>query len=68
MRPGEIVLTFDDGPRIGKTSQILATPDEFGVKVTFLILGAPAQANPELTQKIALRGGIRWGIPSVILT
>lgn len=56
LRPGEVVLTFDDGPRSGKTSEILATLDSFGVKATFLMLGAAAQANPQLAQQVALRG------------
>jgi peptidoglycan/xylan/chitin deacetylase (PgdA/CDA1 family) len=54
--PGEVVLTFDDGPRAGKTSQVLTTLDEFGVKATFLMLGSAAQANPKLAQQVALEG------------
>ena len=56
LRPGEVVLTFDDGPRAGKTPAILDTLDQFGVKATFLMLGSAAQANPALAQKVALRG------------
>lgn len=56
LRPGEVVLTFDDGPRPGKTPAILDTLDQYGVKATFLMLGSAAQANPGLTQKVALRG------------
>lgn len=56
LRPGEVVLTFDDGPRAGKTQAILDTLDQFGVKATFLMLGSAAQANPALAQKVALRG------------
>lgn len=56
LRPGEVVLTFDDGPRAGKTPAILDTLDDYGVKATFLMLGSAAQANPNLTQKVALRG------------
>ncbi|MGV8833767.1 MAG: polysaccharide deacetylase family protein [Devosia sp.] len=56
LRPGEVVLTFDDGPRAGKTNQILATLDQFGVKATFLMLGSAAQAHPELAQQVALHG------------
>ena len=56
LRPGEVVLTFDDGPRPGKTEDILATLDQFGVKATFLMLGSAAQAHPQLAQQVALRG------------
>lgn len=56
LRPREVVLTFDDGPRAGKTNEILATLDSFGVKATFLMLGSAAQANPVLAQQVALMG------------
>lgn len=56
LRPREIVLTFDDGPRAGKTPAILDTLDTFGVKATFLMLGQAAQANPKLAQEVARRG------------
>lgn len=56
LRPGEVVLTFDDGPRPGKTDTILATLDDFGVKATFLMLGSAAQAHPQLAQQVALHG------------
>lgn len=56
LRPGEVVLTFDDGPRPGRTGTILATLNDFGVKATFLMLGSAAQANPELAQQVAASG------------
>lgn len=56
LRPREVVLTFDDGPRAGKTGEILATLASFGVKATFLMLGSAAQAHPELAQQVALMG------------
>lgn len=56
LRPGEIVLTFDDGPRPGKTNEILATLDQFGVKATFLMLGSAAQSHPQLAQQVARKG------------
>lgn len=54
--PGEVILSFDDGPRPGKTSQILATLSDFGVKATFLMLGSAATAHPELVRRVALEG------------
>ena len=56
LRPGEVILTFDDGPRPGKTTEILATLDDFGVKATFLMLGVSAQAHPALAQQVAASG------------
>lgn len=56
LRPGEVVLTFDDGPRPGKTDTILATLNDFDVKATFLMLGSAAQANPRLAQRVAGNG------------
>lgn len=56
LRPGEVILTFDDGPRAGKTPKILDTLDRYGVKATFLMLGSAAQANPALAREVAARG------------
>lgn len=56
LRPGEVILTFDDGPRAGKTPAILDTLDVFGVKATFLMLGSAARANPELARQVAEHG------------
>jgi peptidoglycan/xylan/chitin deacetylase (PgdA/CDA1 family) len=56
LRPGEVILTFDDGPRPGKTNDILATLDDFGVKATFLMLGSAAKAHPGLAQQVAIKG------------
>jgi peptidoglycan-N-acetylglucosamine deacetylase len=56
LRPREVVLTFDDGPRPGKTEAILHTLDDFGVKATFLMLGAAAQAHPQLARRVAHSG------------
>lgn len=56
LEPGEVVLTFDDGPRPGKTDKILATLDDYGVKASFLMLGSAAQTHPRLTQQVAGRG------------
>lgn len=56
LRPGEVILTFDDGPRAGKTPKILDTLDQYGVKATFLMLGSAARANPALAQQVAARG------------
>lgn len=56
LKQGEVILTFDDGPRPGKTPAILDALDAHGVKATFLMLGSAAKANPLLAQQVARRG------------
>lgn len=56
LKPREVIITFDDGPRPGKTPAILDTLDTYGVKATFLMLGSAARANPALARKVAQRG------------
>ena len=56
LKPGEVVLTFDDGPRPGKTETILSTLSDYSVKATFLMLGSSAAANPRLAQRVAIAG------------
>ncbi|TDQ67021.1 polysaccharide deacetylase [Maritalea mobilis] len=53
---GEFVLTFDDGPRPGKTEKILDILDEHDVKAMFLMLGRSAQSHPGLVREVAKRG------------
>nr|WP_246472903.1 polysaccharide deacetylase family protein [Pelagibacterium limicola] len=56
LRPREVVLTFDDGPRPGKTEAILNTLDRYGVKATFLMLGETVEQHPALARTVAQRG------------
>lgn len=56
LRPREVVLTFDDGPRPGKTEAILDALDRYGVKATFLMLGEAAERHPQLARTVAQRG------------
>ncbi len=56
LQPGEVVLTFDDGPRPGKTERIVQALDEYGVKATFLMLGSSAEHHPELVRLVADSG------------
>lgn len=56
LRPGEVILTFDDGPRPGKTDAVLETLETFGVGATFMMLGKAAEDHPELVREVALRG------------
>ncbi|WP_417582241.1 polysaccharide deacetylase family protein [Pelagibacterium sp.] len=56
LEQGEVILTFDDGPRAGTTDSILDTLDQFGVKATFLMLGSSAERYPSLAREVAARG------------
>ncbi|WP_299348597.1 polysaccharide deacetylase family protein [uncultured Maritalea sp.] len=53
---GEVVITFDDGPRPGKTDIILDILDQYNAKATFLMLGQAAQKHPGLVREVAKRG------------
>jgi len=53
---GEVVITFDDGPRPGKTDKILDILDQYDAKATFLMLGQAAQKHPGLVREVAKRG------------
>jgi len=56
LQPGEVILTFDDGPRPGKTDLILEILNDFGVHATFLMIGESADQHPELVRAVALAG------------
>lgn len=56
LRPGEVVLTFDDGPHPSRTPKILQTLDDFGIKATFLMVGQMAKAYPTTAQMVANAG------------
>jgi len=52
----EVILTFDDGPRPGKTDKILNTLQDHNVKATFFMVGSVAKTYPDLVQEIAKQG------------
>ncbi|WP_269453110.1 polysaccharide deacetylase family protein [Yinghuangia sp. ASG 101] len=55
--PGKwVALTFDDGPWAGYTTQVLDTLDHHAVKAVFCVVGAQAQARPDLIREIVARG------------
>lgn len=56
LRPGEVVLTFDDGPVPGKTKAILNTLDNYGVKATFLMVGSMVKSYPNEVKNVISRG------------
>ena len=71
-QPGELALTFDDGPNPAWTPRLLDVLAGHGVRVTFFILGSHAQAEPALVKTIAdaghLIGNHSWDHPDLALT
>lgn len=55
-RPGELALTFDDGPNATWTPRLLEVLAEHEVRATFFLLGGRAQAQAELVRRIAAAG------------
>lgn len=56
LAPGEVVLTFDDGPHPGTTEPILATLAENCVRATFFMIGRQAAAHPALARRVLAAG------------
>mgnify|MGYP001229649052 CR=1 FL=1 len=56
LEPGEVVLTFDDGPMRRYTLPILDALDEQCVKATFFSVGRMAISDPATLREVARRG------------
>jgi peptidoglycan/xylan/chitin deacetylase (PgdA/CDA1 family) len=56
LEPGEVVLTFDDGPVPATTRPILAALAAQCTKATFLMVGRMAKAYPEVVREVAAAG------------
>jgi peptidoglycan-N-acetylglucosamine deacetylase len=71
-RPGELALTFDDGPNPAWTPRLLDTLAAHGVHATFFLLGGFAQAEPALVRRIAASGHLignhSWSHPDLSRT
>jgi peptidoglycan-N-acetylglucosamine deacetylase len=52
----EVVLTFDDGPAVGKTEKVLDILDKYNVKASFMMVGQMARNHPEIAQEVLARG------------
>lgn len=51
-----VYLTFDDGPHLVYTPQILDLLAEYNARATFFVIGLRAQAYPELIERIVREG------------
>lgn len=56
LRPHEVILTFDDGPKPGTTDSIVKTLNAYGVKATFLMVGSMALRHPDIVRSVFLSG------------
>ncbi|ANE47222.1 xylanase deacetylase [Paenibacillus swuensis] len=48
----QIALTFDDGPDVKYTPQLLDLLSQYGVKATFFVVGTHAEKYPELVKRM----------------
>jgi peptidoglycan/xylan/chitin deacetylase (PgdA/CDA1 family) len=56
LRDKEVVLTFDDGPRVGGTEPILKALDDQCLKATFFEIGQNAMAHSDVTRAVIAAG------------
>lgn len=56
LAPGEVVLTFDDGPTPHSTRPILSALAAQCTKATFFVLGEMAAAHPDIIREIDAQG------------
>ncbi len=68
-RPGELALTFDDGPNARWTPRLLDVLARHEVRASFFLLGGRAEAEPELVRRIAAAGHVignhSWDHPNL---
>jgi peptidoglycan/xylan/chitin deacetylase (PgdA/CDA1 family) len=71
-RPGELALTFDDGPNPVWTPRLLDILTSHDVQATFFLVGSYAKAEAALVRRIAdaghLIGNHSWSHPNLALT
>ncbi|HSW05984.1 MAG TPA: polysaccharide deacetylase family protein [Aquabacterium sp.] len=56
LQPGEVVITFDDGPRPESTPQVLQALKAQCVRATFFMNGAPLVRHLDLAQRVSAEG------------
>jgi peptidoglycan/xylan/chitin deacetylase (PgdA/CDA1 family) len=68
-RPGELALTFDDGPSRTWTPRLLDALASHNIRATFFLLGSRASAHPELVRRTAAAGHLignhSWNHPNL---
>ena len=71
-RPGELALTFDDGPNPEWTPRLLDLLAEHKVRGSFFLLGKHAALQPELVRRMAAEGHLignhSWSHPNLART
>jgi peptidoglycan/xylan/chitin deacetylase (PgdA/CDA1 family) len=71
-RPGEIALTFDDGPNPAWTPRLLESLARHRVRATFFLVGRFAETEQNLTREIAAAGHLignhTWTHPNLALS
>jgi len=70
--PGELALTFDDGPNPACTPRLLDLLASHQVQATFFMIGGFGEREPELVRRVAsaghLIGNHTWSHPNLALT
>jgi peptidoglycan-N-acetylglucosamine deacetylase len=70
--PGQLALTFDDGPNPAWTPRLLNILAEHNVHATFFMVGKFAKSEPELARRVAdaghLIGNHTWSHPDLSRT
>jgi peptidoglycan-N-acetylglucosamine deacetylase len=70
--PGELALTFDDGPNPACTPRLLEILASHNVHATFFMIGSSAQQEPALVRRILAEGHLvgnhSWSHPNLALT
>lgn len=56
LAPGEVVLSFDDGPSPESTPAVLAALQAEGAKAVFFMNGAPLLRSPDLGRQVRAQG------------
>jgi peptidoglycan/xylan/chitin deacetylase (PgdA/CDA1 family) len=70
-RPGELAMTFDDGPNPAWTPRLLDVLASHDVRATFFLVGSHAKAEPALVRRMVAAGHLignhSWSHPNLAL-